>query len=34
VIAAVMSGHGHDGAFAVAHQHIVGDLERQLGGFP
>ena len=31
VIAVVMSGHGHDGAFAVAHQHIVGDPERQLG---
>ena len=26
-----MSGHGHDGALAVAHQHIVGDPERQLG---
>src|SRR5262249_38306589 len=31
MIAAVMSWHGHDGAFPVAHQHIVGDPERQLG---
>ena len=31
VIAAVMSGHGHDGALAVAHQHVVGDPDRQLG---
>ena len=31
VIAAVMSGHRHDGAVAVTHQHIVGDPERQLG---
>ena len=26
-----MSGHRHDGALAVTHQHIVGDPERQLG---
>src|SRR5262245_5824150 len=30
VIAAVMSGHGHDGALAVTHQYIVGDPERKL----
>src|SRR6516225_2533655 len=31
VIAAVMSGDGHDGALAIAHQHIVGDPDRELG---
>jgi hypothetical protein len=31
VIAAVMSGHGHDGPLAVPHKHIVGYPERQLG---
>ncbi len=29
-VALVVPGHGHDGAGAVAHQHVVGDPDRQL----
>ncbi len=30
-VALVLAGHGHDGARAVAHEHVVGDEERDLG---